>query len=200
MSLSKARERLGFAQDELLFLFFGRIQPYKGVFDLIDAFEQLENPHARLLLVGKPESNEAQALLESRGRSHENIHLYLDYVANTDIQLYMNAADLVVLPFREILTSSTVILAMSFGKAVIAPRVGCIAETLADQGCFFYNANERNGLLQALQKAQSADLAAMGRSNLQQADRFNWNEIGRQTHEVYRQCLLKNPQYEDSTR
>jgi len=98
----------------------------------------------------------------------------------------MNAADVVVLPFQDILTSGSALLAMSFGKPVIAPRMGCIPEALDRKGVFLYTHNEEEALLRAFQQASLADLAAMGKYNYRKAKRFDWNEIAQKTCELYK--------------
>jgi len=56
----------------------------------------------------------------------KRIKVFLDFIPDNDIQIYMNAADIIVLPYLDILNSGVAILAMSFGKPVIAPRTGSI--------------------------------------------------------------------------
>jgi len=101
----------------------------------------------------------------------------------------MNACDVVVLPFHDILTSGSALLAMSFGKPVIAPRLGCIPEVLDSEGAFLYNYKEREGLLKAIQEASVANLGAMGKHNYDKTKRFDWNVIAQKTHELYQLCL-----------
>ena len=60
----------------------------------------------------------------------------------------MNASDVVVLPFRDILTSDSAILAMSFGKPVITPAIGCTLDILKDSRNFPYNPS--NNLFKAI--------------------------------------------------
>lgn len=60
---------------------------------------------------------------------------------------YMKAADVMVLPYRDIINSGSAILGMSFGKAIIAPHLGCIPEILKSEGGILYDPNDKNGLL-----------------------------------------------------
>jgi len=50
-------------------------------------------------------------------------------------------ADAVVLPFRDILTSGSAILALSHGRPVIAPALGCLPGTLPSDATFLYDAD-----------------------------------------------------------
>jgi glycosyltransferase involved in cell wall biosynthesis len=104
----------------------------------------------------------------------------------------MNACDVVVLPYRDIFTSGSVFLAMSFGRACIAPHKGCIGEVLDDSGAFLYDSDE--GLLQVLHYAieKKADLPRMGKHNLQLAEQLlSWSNLAKMTLDVYQQCLSR---------
>jgi glycosyltransferase involved in cell wall biosynthesis len=126
--------------------------------------------------------------LMERCRTDSRISLFSKFIPDEDVQLYMNASSVVVLPYQDILNSGTALLAMSFAKAVIIPRLGCVPEVLSSQGGFLYDPGEENGLLRAMQQALVADLAAIGQHNYHRAKHFDWNVIARQTYEVYRRC------------
>jgi beta-1,4-mannosyltransferase len=155
---AEAREALGIDANAFVFLFFGWIRPYKGVDRLRDAFARLDRSHARLLVAGR--------------------------VADDDVQLYFNACDVVVLPYRRVLTSGAAVLAMSFRRACIASRIGCLPDVLDDGGAFFI---EGDGLLDAMQRAVASRerLDAMGQHNLERAMQWRWEEIAATTLRVY---------------
>jgi len=188
LSQEEARARLGLGEEKIVFLYFGQIRYYKGVFQLIDAFRKLESPQARLLIVGRPANEAIKTQVVEHAQSDSRILTFLRFVPDKEVQLYMNAADVVVLPYQDILTSGSALLAMSFGKAVIIPNIGCVAEALDSQAAFFYDPNEEEGLLKAMQQALKADLAAMGQHNIDRAKRFNWDKIAQKTVEVYHRC------------
>jgi beta-1,4-mannosyltransferase len=185
----EVRGRLGIEPDALVLLFFGRIRAYKGLGDLIDVFGKLDTPRARLLLVGEVGSPELAADLERRCAADPRIVHRFGFAPAGEVQGYMAAADAVVLPFEAVLTSGSVLLGMSFGKAVIAPAMGCIPEVLDGDGALLYRAGEEEDLLSALERASSADLEAMGRRNRERAAELDWGPIAEQTLEVYRLAL-----------
>ena len=85
-----------------------------------------------------------------------------------------------------------VLLAMSFGRAVIAPRRGCVIDTLDEAGGILYDADDPQGLEGALRVALDADLEAMGRHNGERLDRFDWSRVAEATRDVYG-AALKEP-------
>lgn len=189
ISRSAARKRLNIRDDDTLFLYFGQIRPYKGVLELISTFEKLNCNNARLLIAGKPlNSDTAVEVLERcRGR----ITAVLRFIPDSEVQLYMNAADIIVLPYRDVLTSGAVLSAISFGKPVIAPASGCIADTLDGNGGFLYPKTD-GGLLEAMRRAldmDKASLSGMGRYNMGLAEQFDWDGIAERHCSIYRERL-----------
>jgi len=93
------------------------------------------------------------------------------------------------LPYKDILTSGAVILAMSFGKPIIAPAIGCIPDVLDSEGSILYDPSEKEGLLKAMKQALDANLKKMGEHNFELAKHLRWDEIAKRTYEVYQECL-----------
>lgn len=188
LSKEAARSRLGIPQDSLVLLFLGLIRPYKGVNDLVDQFRRLEAPNVRLIIAGKPISSEALTELEQRIGNDQGIQLIPGYVQDADLQLYFNCSDAVVYPYREVLTSGAVVLGMSFAKACVAPRIGCIPDYLDDQGAFLYEEGGGQALYQSLLSVleRRDQLAGMGEHNLSKAKLWDWSSISIRTSELYR--------------
>lgn len=189
LSQNQARQQLGLGSQELIFLYFGQIRPYKGVFELIEAFKKLDHPPARLLIVGQPATASIRERLEACRDEDERLYTCLEFITDDQIQIYMNATNVVVLPFQNILTSSTVLLAMSFGKALIVPRLGCIPETLNEQGAFLYDPQAKDGLLEAMANSLEANFQQMGRYNYQKVKTYHWDKVAQDTIEVYKRCF-----------
>lgn len=188
-----ARAALGFNDSDIVFLFLGLIRPYKGLSELIDTFKELDSEKTQLVIAGKiyKDSLEMKNLLAQKLANAQNIKLIPGFVPNNQIQIYMNACDVVVFPYRDILTSGAVLLAMSFGKACIAPRKGCIGEVLDDAGAFLYEIDDENGLMKTMKLAleKHANLSTMGQHNRQLAEKYNWRYIAEITNDIYRSCL-----------
>jgi len=184
----EARERLGYDESEWVFLFFGRIEPYKGVVRLVDVFRSIDDPDYRLLIAGNPSNDAIERELEGRIAGDDRIRSVLEFVPDEEIQLYMNAADVVVLPYTEITTSGSAILVMSFGRAIIIPRLGCIPELLEEEGALIYPPESDHGLRDALTEAKRRDLSSMGRYNARQVRRYDWATVAERTARVYSQA------------
>lgn len=147
--------------------------------NLIEAFKRLNAPQTKLLIVGKPYNNKIAENILKRCNKNENIKSFFKFIPDDEVQIYMNAADVVVLPYRDILTSGVVMLAVSFSKPVIAPAIGCIQVVLDYEGSFLYNKLDDEGLLKEMQYALNADLEKMGKHNFKLAKQLSWDDIGK---------------------
>jgi glycosyltransferase involved in cell wall biosynthesis len=187
-----ARRRLGIPGSDTVFLFLGAIRPYKGVPELIDAFSQITEEEVRLLIAGRPWGVELENELMAKCSQDQRIGYYPGVVENEDIQVFMNAADVVVLPYKDILTSAAAVLAMSFAEPCVAPRLGCLADVLDEKGAFLYDPSETNGLLNAMLRAtekSANELEAMGQYNFRRAQEWSWEHIAGKHFDMYRSCI-----------
>ena len=186
-----ARVQLNITKTDFVLLFIGAIRPYKAVIELIEHFQQLTDENLRLILAGNPISEEFTKLIKSKIQGDRIIKFIPGYIPDSQVQVYLNACDAVVFPYQDILTSGSVLLAMSFAKPCVVPRTGCIGEVLDDQGAFLYNPESEHGLFQALTNAikHKDRLSEMGKYNLELANKYNWQEIAETTFNIYQSFL-----------
>jgi glycosyltransferase involved in cell wall biosynthesis len=189
ISRTEARQRLGLSEDVRVVAFVGWVRPYKGVAELVEACARVDVPAARLVIAGRALDDEYVSRLRELVAADPRVQLSLGFVPDEELQVYLRAADVVAAPFLEILTSGSVLLAMSFERAVIAPRRGCVAETLDDAGSLLYEPDDPAGLERALRAAMTADLEAMGRRNSASLAPFAWPRIAAATRGVYESVL-----------
>lgn len=135
-----ARRELGLDGAGPVFLFLGQIRRYKGVDALLDAFDRVTGqlPGARLVVAGQPGREGAVQPTVERLRRHDGVVAQLAEVADADLQVFLAACDVVVLPYRAALNSGAMFLAWSFGRPVVAPDVGCLGPAVTpDTGVLF---------------------------------------------------------------
>lgn len=128
MSRDGARHRLGIRSNETVLVTVGGVRPYKGLDRLVDVFDELSaaDPTLRLLIAGRPGKLARSAAFEQRCLDHPRIETFFDFVPNDQLQVWMRAADLAVLPYRNILNSGSFQLAQTFGLPIVAPRSGAL--------------------------------------------------------------------------
>ncbi len=171
-SQSEARAQLGLQQASCVFLFIGICKPYKNLEYLIDTFQALPDGPT-LVIAGKFQSSVYRERVEQLiARKPRNIQLHARFIADDELQVFLNAANCVVLPYSEILTSGSAMLALSFGKPVIAPRLGCLVELIKPECGLLYDSERADGLHDAMQ-AFNAERFSISRI-LEQARGFSW--------------------------
>jgi beta-1,4-mannosyltransferase len=185
VSEAEARASLGLSESDLVFLFFGNIRSYKGVFDLIDAFRKFSRPQAQLLIVGRPWNDDMANALADAVRGDTRVRTVVRFVDPSEVQVFFRAADYVVFPYKDVLTSGSMLLAMSFAKAVVAPRLGCIPETVDERCAILYEPRGSESLLEALITAAGRDAAKMGAASRYRAEQLTWEEAARTSAFAY---------------
>ena len=90
-----------------------------------------------------------------------------------------------VLPFKEISASGSALLALSFGRAVIVPRLGDL-DNLPDAVAYKYSPQESDGLVRAMKDAEQdvAVLCQKSKAALRYAEELGWPLIAQRTHEA----------------
>lgn len=184
----EARAALGLPQDAFIFVNLGLLRPYKGLEELLPAFRALPaagetGPY--LLLAGKPGSEAYLRSLHALAAGDGRIRLLPEFVPPESVQTFLNAADVCVLPYRQITTSGAALLALSFGLPLIAPAIGAFPGLIAGRRGLLYDPGEASGLVQALAQAQQTDWTAARAEILAWVRQFDWQMIGEQLVAAY---------------
>jgi glycosyltransferase involved in cell wall biosynthesis len=185
----QARNKLGVSYEKKVFLFLGQIRSYKGLPELIAAFSKISKGSELLILAGKPLDEQIETEIAEMTKGRKDIIYSPEFVSDEDIQIYMKAADVVVFPFRDIFTSGSVLLAMSFSKALIIPDLESLEEIKRVGGVIIYNPDDWSGLEKALFEALTDELVKKGLLNFNEAQRLSWDSIAEETFELYKKAL-----------
>lgn len=192
---AEARDRLGIDADAFTVAFVGRIERYKNVPALVEAFRALlaEHPRSRLLVAGACYEPDLRRAVEAAVEPvADAVRISFDHVPDPDLQFYFAAADVAAYPFSAVSSSGSVLLGLSFGTPVIAPAVGALRDLPAGVG-LFYPPGRPGGLESCLRAAASrpASLAEMGAAGLRYAGTLSWDRIAAQTASLYEEVLAE---------
>ena len=198
ISRELARSRLGIPKSARVLGFFGALDPYKGVIELAEKFSAVPDDRAVLLMAGKcflaPHERKQ---LENIAAGDPRVFLHLDYIPDADLACHIRAADLVALPFRNILNSGSAILALSLDRPVLVPAKGSMSELQEFVGhdwVRLYSGELSSGLLQQeLDRAASgSDLRGRCRALEAGWDGLGWRDLAELTLAAY--CSVRaNP-------
>ena len=194
---SEAKRSLGISEASRVILFFGHIREVKGLDIVINALPAvaLEIPEVMLVVAGRPLKKDFsfyERLIDSLG-IRDRCVLHIRYIPNDELPLYFAAADIVALPYRRIYQSAVILLAMSYGRAVVVSDLPGMTEMVTDgeNGYVFEQGSAKSlseQLIRALQDEQKREAVAL--RALEYVRKNNdWEQIGKQTAMLYRAVL-----------
>ncbi len=130
-SNAAARQKLGIAAEDKVVLFFGFIRKYKGLDILLEAMndERIKAAGIKLLVAGEfyEEASFYTDLIHKYGIASSCI-MHTDFIPNSEVANYFNAADVVVQPYRTATQSGISQMAYHFEKPMIVTNVGGLPE------------------------------------------------------------------------
>jgi glycosyltransferase involved in cell wall biosynthesis len=201
-----ARSKLNIAMEARVVLFLGRIQPYKGVDRLIEAFGAVAASGDILLLAGPAPPGGVPAEMDAMIRrccpEGAEIRIEAGFIPDEELQVYYQASDVAAMPFRNILNSSMLMTAMSFGRCSVAPAMGSLPEVAYPRGLFGYDPEDPHGLERALGEAlEQKDLLLRGEETKEFVRRsYDWVDNGRKLRTLYEEILQQYQPSDATTR
>lgn len=187
---AQSRAALGLPVQGPVLMNLGTLRPYKGIEDLIAAFARLpEHQRGTLLIAGAAKDPAYVAALQSQATGIAGVRLRPQFIPDDELPTYLAAADIVVLPYRSLLTSGILLWALSYARPVIAPAFGPVCEIVREgQAGFLFTPGDQEALRAALERALAhPNLAHLGMMARQVARAFDWSDIAAATAACYRQ-------------
>src|SRR5258706_7266346 len=175
-----ARARLKIPADQFVFLFIGSCREYKNLEYLIRCFQTGPFDGAALWVVGRfPDAGYAARVKTQIERQPQRICLEDCFVPDDELQYYLKACNTVVLAYADILTSGSAMLSISFGRPVIAPRLGHLQDVINPDCGILYDPADDEGLSRAMLDAMDSqfDEALIRRH----ARNFEWRDAAMKT-------------------
>jgi starch synthase len=175
---------------ENVLLYFGRLEPYKGLDVLLAAFARVRKalPGWKLVIAGSGDLPAALTDLDLRG-----IEILNRYVADEEVAGLMQRARVVVVPYTEATQSGVIATAYAFGRPVIASAVGGLDEMVVPgKTGVLIPANDARALAHAIKSLASdpGRLTKMGREALALSRKeWSWASIAQEHARMYAQVL-----------
>ena len=186
-----SRAALGLARDAKIVLFFGQIRPYKNVSLLIDVFRRCCDPDNVLYIAGRPNDSAQGDQLCARAAGDSRIRIETAYIPPERVHLYFKSADLVVLPYRDILNSGVALLALSFNRPILVPNQGAMRELFVQVGAEWVRTFDdltAGELCAALEWARGLPRFAVAPLN-----HLDWSVLAMRTLDAYERVLSHDP-------
>jgi glycosyltransferase involved in cell wall biosynthesis len=132
---SAARKKLGLEEKSEYLLFFGFIRDYKGLDLLLEAMadQRIKEQNIKLLVAGEfyTDSKPYFDIIEKHNLQ-DIVVMSNDFIPDSRVADYFNAADLVVQPYKDATQSGVTQIAYHFEKPMITTNVGGLAEIVPD--------------------------------------------------------------------
>lgn len=188
------RSRLGIRENEIVFLYTGRLCPEKGALELAEAFRQLNLPNSKLVIVGSTwfdadVEDEYLRRIRSAIEPVKDRVIFTGYVHYPEIPRYYALADVAVMPsIWDEPGSLTLLEAQASGLPLITTRSGGNAMNTCPEGAILLERGE--GLTGRI--AQSMQMLARDESRRNQMRRSALEWSRDRTKEAYFQnfCAL----------
>jgi len=180
-----ARRSFGFAAEDMVFLAFGTLRFWEEARLLMQAFGSANVSGRKLLLATRYNGYGASWRQRMRRwRWHvwsktDRITAITDRISDAQLPGLFAAADAIIVIRQNSISSGVPSLAMTFGRFVIAPNFGGIAEYLDGTENILYDEFSALDLSKAMERASIADRERVGDSNALIASRWGWEDIVR---------------------
>lgn len=179
-----ARDYLGLEQTDDVILFNGQIRKYKGIDVLIEAFRSIlqQRPQALLLIAGAAREDPLQGQ-ETPLTAFElsRIRLVDRYIDDAELQVFLNAADFAAYPYRNILTSGSLMLALSFGLPVVITEAAMTREVMecGNAGLIYDGSVDMliKSMTEMLSRKDDGSLKEMAQEAKRVAHAFPWEPL-----------------------
>jgi glycosyltransferase involved in cell wall biosynthesis len=188
---TQMRQKLGIPQDAKVVLTVRRLVYKNGIDTLIESANLAVKKNKKIvfLAVGKgPDMGNMQQQIKQLGI--ENNFKLTGFVADADLHLYYNTADLFVLPSKSGEGLPLVAQeAMSCGIPVIATNVGGIGEIMVKGYGKLVPANNSEALAEAILEFAESDFARNNELRAIVEEKYGWDKNVEQLVEIYEELI-----------
>lgn len=192
VSRKQARRELGISEQAALAVVFGALRSPDEVTLIREGVRNWKNSRKRGFIAGRFTWPENRLHDWAAKKYHRLRTLFLPVsfrfgrFANSRIQYFLRAADVLLIPRRRILNSGGVPLGFTFGRVVAGPNEGVVGEILGDTGNPTFDPNVPSSVAVALQKGVELQRDGHGESNWTYAARkMNWGSVADQHISFY---------------
>jgi glycosyltransferase involved in cell wall biosynthesis len=151
----KARLNLKLPSDAFVYLHFGNCRPYKNLDGLIEAFREVATRNDILLIAGRFRDDDYLTKILDLAAGDNRIRIQNCHIADDRVSDYLVACDAMCIPYREILTSGTAMLALSYGRPVLSINRGSLRDVVPPECGILVEPGNRQALAEELRALRS---------------------------------------------
>jgi len=193
ISKAAARQELGLSPDDTVFVSFGTIRAFEELDLVVSGFKNVNLPDKKLVISAAGSHHLPQTELKWRKlrlKFERDIQTNFAKVPADRVQVYLNAADVTIIPRVQILNSALLQLGFTFGKVVVGPDTGVVAEFLKATGNPIFDVHDHASVARALEQGVKLNRQDHGARNKEYAlKNWDWKWIGQQHVAFFKRIL-----------
>jgi glycosyltransferase involved in cell wall biosynthesis len=193
----EVRAALDIPLDAFVFLCFGQLRADKHIALLLEAFDGLELPDAKLVIAGAPVDRASADFARIVAEDDRRIRLMLEQVSDDQVAGLFEIADAFVLPRSEVWTSGSLVLSLSMGLPAVAADLEPTTDLLGDgdAGWLFAPGDVDSLRAALLLAAADRDLRSGKRAAAQRRGDMlpGWDQLAAQTASLFAQLDAGSP-------
>tara|TARA_R110002049_G_scaffold72490_2_gene187224 strand:- start:262188 stop:263228 length:1041 start_codon:yes stop_codon:yes gene_type:complete len=181
------KRELGFSNDDFVLLLFGAVRNWQEASLIIRSLTLHRVPKLKVLNAaryrrtpGSYRSGACKLAWKLWSRSQCARFEEDRMVPEAEVHKYMTACDGVIVPRVESLSSGIPLLAMTFGRCIIAPDGGAFRDYLDGTSNLLYQPGSAKSLRTAIRELASTDRKSIEETNAHIAAEWTWNSVVRQ--------------------
>ncbi len=183
------RDRLDVPRDPRHILLFGLLRPYKGIEQLLDAFEALHrsNQDVSLAIMGRPTDPEYGREIGSKVGSVTSVEFRGELLEYEELVQEIGRSGFVVLPYRRMYNSGAALLSLSCGTPILVPSSQTMDDLQAESGPQWVQTYEGEITSEILDEAmRHFESSEHLRRNGKALPLRSWSTVGAQYGDLYR--------------
>jgi glycosyltransferase involved in cell wall biosynthesis len=183
------RREFGYGEGDFVILVFGAVRKWAEAKLVMDSFAAARIPNKRLLLACRfnegqwcrvsPWSRRTHALRWKAWIARYRHQRAAGFIPDEEVWRYLEAADVVVVPRLNDLSSGLVPLGMTFGKILIAPNHGAFPEYLGGTQNPLYRSGDARSLARAIEQGSRSDRKRIGEENRRVAAGWSMDRVAK---------------------
>ena len=176
----EALKKLKLDTDYRYLLFFGFIRDYKGLDLLLEAFadKYFNDAKVKLIVAGEfyTDPKPYQQIIE-KNQMKNRVIMDNDFIADSKVADYFNAADVVVQPYKTATQSGVTQIGYHFEKPMIVTNVGGLAEIIPNDKVGFVVEPEVNEISKSIQKFLSLPAGYFDEHIRIEKQKYSWDRM-----------------------
>lgn len=175
----EACKKLQLDPNKKYILFFGFIRKYKGLDILLEAMadERIKQAGIELIVAGEYYDDATAYTQIVEQKQLKNVHLFTDFIPNSEVLYYFSAADLVVQPYKTATQSGITQIAYSFEKPMVVTNVGGLAEVVPDGKVGYIAEPNFVAIAEAILKFYNTPIPNLYENIMLEKKKYSWDSF-----------------------